>query len=385
MKVIYTKQEIPTAFEKSLFLAGPSPRRPEEPSWRPAALGYLRAAGYTGVVFVPEYESWEIDGESMFDKDGVPEWERECLNVSDNILFWIDRNLATKRYGLTTNLEFGEWAPSGKTILGCDPVADKVEAVIERANTFGVPVYQNLREAVNYVVQSQGSGSERSGGERYIPLELWNAPSFQLWFQAQKSVGNELRSANVEWIFRVGSKRFVLLWAVHAQVWVRAEDRIKGNEVVIGRPDVSTVLLYLPAKDPEIVLVKEFRSPVSNHDGYVYELPGGSSFKPGKDWSETAAQEVKEEVGLELDATRFKELGTRQLVSTLSAHKSHLYVCEITVDEVEKLKSDTGVHGNLSETERTYVRVKKLSEIRQDNLVDWSQLGMILEGVSWCL
>jgi 8-oxo-dGTP pyrophosphatase MutT (NUDIX family) len=385
MQVIYTKQPIPASFDKSIFLAGPSPRRPEEPTWRPAALAYLRQAGYDGVVFIPEYESWEIDGESMFDKDGVPEWERECLTLSDNILFWVDRDLATKRYGLTTNLEFGEWAPSGKAVFGYRPGADKIDAMIERATIYNVPVYQDLEEAVNYIVQSQGDGSLRNGGERCIPLELWKTQSFQSWLQSHHSVGNELRKASIEWLFRVGPKNVLFLWIIHAHVWIKAEDRIKDNEVVVGRPDISTVLLYFPAKDPEIVLIKEFRSPVSNEEGYVYELPGGSSFKPTDDWTELAAEEVKEETGLELKPVRFHLEGTRQLASTLSAHKSHLFCAEIAIDELEKLKNDVEIHGNIEDTERTKIVVKKLSEIRQENLVDWSQLGMILSVVDWCL
>lgn len=49
--------------------------------------------------------------------------------------------------------------------------------------------------------------------------------------------------------------------------------------------------------DTEIIVIKEFRSPCRNGDGFVYELPGGSSFKPTSDVLQTAADELFEETG----------------------------------------------------------------------------------------
>jgi hypothetical protein len=60
--VVYALEEPPAIFAKSIFLAGPTPRRPEVASWRPDALRILQEAGYDGVVFVPEDRSGRSHG-----------------------------------------------------------------------------------------------------------------------------------------------------------------------------------------------------------------------------------------------------------------------------------------------------------------------------------
>jgi hypothetical protein len=52
MEVVYTGEEMPEKFTKSIFLAGPTPRNKEEQeSWRPDALRILEDKGFDGVVF----------------------------------------------------------------------------------------------------------------------------------------------------------------------------------------------------------------------------------------------------------------------------------------------------------------------------------------------
>jgi len=49
-------------------------------------------------------------------------------------------------------------------------------------------------------------------------------------------------------------------------MYIKSEDRHKTNEVVLSRPDISTVVGYLPHSDDlmetEVVIVREFRSPL---------------------------------------------------------------------------------------------------------------------------
>jgi hypothetical protein len=53
---------------------------------------------------------------------------------------------------------------------------------------------------------------------------------------------------------------------------------------------------------------------------------------------------------------------------------------ELNSDEVEFLIRNQGVaHGVVEDTEQTYVHVTTLGEIRQQQLVDWSMLGMIMQ------
>jgi hypothetical protein len=93
-----------------------------------------------------------------------------------------------------------------------------------------------------------------------------------------------------------------------------------------------------------------------------------------------AAEEAQEETGLALDASRFQRHEARQMVATLSAHKAHLFSVEITDDELTLLREQAGVaYGVLEDTERTYVEVTTLGEIRRSENVDWSMLGMILQ------
>jgi 8-oxo-dGTP pyrophosphatase MutT (NUDIX family) len=93
-----------------------------------------------------------------------------------------------------------------------------------------------------------------------------------------------------------------------------------------------------------------------------------------------AADEAREEVGIELDASRFQEHEVRQLVATMSSHKAHLFSAEITDEELDQLRAQGGVaYGVIEETELTYVEITTLGEIRRNPNVDWSMLGMILQ------
>jgi 8-oxo-dGTP pyrophosphatase MutT (NUDIX family) len=119
------------------------------------------------------------------------------------------------------------------------------------------------------------------------------------------------------WTFRVGPRlRSVFYWAAHVQVHVAAENRVKANEVVISRPDLSVLALYRPgatADDSTVVLVREFRSAASGPDGFVHELPGGSGPDTGADADPAAdaAREATEETGLSIAASRIRAHGSR--------------------------------------------------------------------------
>jgi hypothetical protein len=102
--VIYSDQWVCNAGDKSLFLAGPTPRNPEVPSWRPRALEILKSLDFSGTVLVPERK----DGASKIDYLDQVEWESNCLNLAKLIVFWVPRNMTTMP-ALTTNVEFGYW------------------------------------------------------------------------------------------------------------------------------------------------------------------------------------------------------------------------------------------------------------------------------------
>jgi 8-oxo-dGTP pyrophosphatase MutT (NUDIX family) len=384
MQVVYTGDEMPESFTSSIFLAGPTPRNKEEvESWRPDALKLLEDMGYDGVVFVPE------DKEKVFKKDydDQIEWEEKYLNIADCIVFWVPRDLTLdskdfpKMAAFTTNVEWGHWYDSGKVVFGYPEGAEKVSYLEHYADKCNVPIGKTLTETLDHAMEMVGNGAERESGERYVPLFIWKTESFQSWYGAQKRAGNRLENARLLFNFRPRYKDFVFLWVLKANVWVESEGRYKDNEVVLARTDISSVLLWhktLPLEFSKVIIVKEFRSPANTEDGFVRELPGGSS--PGKntDHEETAAEEIQEETGLYVDPSRIRFHEARQLAATFSSHKAYLYSVELKDDELEWFKSQEGiVHGNTKDTERTFIEIYTVKQLLQSNLVDWSTLGMI--------
>jgi 8-oxo-dGTP pyrophosphatase MutT (NUDIX family) len=378
MQIVYAHEKAPQTITKSIFLAGPTPRSQSISSWRPEALEILACEGYDGVVFVPEPRG----GEREKDYIKQVEWEEKHLNMADCILFWIPRELKSMP-ALTTNTEFGVWQDSGKVVFGAPLEAEKVRYQHYYAAKLGVPISNSLQDTVCEALIFLKDGAKRIDGEREVPLHIWNTPCFQQWYGAQKTVGNRMDGAKVVWTFRVGlGRKFVFFWALHVNIHIVAENRNKTNEVVLSRPDISTVMMYQKAtnlKDSIVVLIREFRSPAATCDGFVWEIPGGSSFKPGGNPLELAAAECGEETGLCIEPVRVKYHACRQLVSTLSSHKAHVFSVEITPEELDFLRKQKGIaHGVIEDTERTYVEVKKLGEIMEEEKVDWSMLGMIL-------
>lgn len=104
MKVIYAVQPLPYPglVPDSIFLAGPTPRTDDVPSWRPEALDLLKEQGFEGTVFVPEAEGGGWHG--IYDEQ--VEWEWEALARAACVLFWIPRDLSTMP-AFTSNVEFG--------------------------------------------------------------------------------------------------------------------------------------------------------------------------------------------------------------------------------------------------------------------------------------
>ena len=388
MQVIYANQTPPVSWSSAIFLAGPTPRAETTvPSWRPEALKYLADQGYNGVVFVPEDE----DGTWLHNYDEQIEWENTCLNFADVIIFWIPRELE-QMPGFTTNDEWGAWKKQDpmKLILGTPPDAPKVRYQRYYAEKQNIPVCDSL-EDVCFAAFTRAQVLEwksplgkrlRKSGERSIPLHIWNTASFQGWYENLVKAGNRLDNAKVEWVFRVGpTQQFVFFWVLHVDIYITAEDRHKINEVVIGRPDISTIMLYEKhtlVRDSRIVMVKEFRSPVSNKDGYVFELAGGSSWEVDQDPLSVAVEECYEEVGLRLSPNRFVMHHSRQVAATTMAHHAHLFSAELSTAEMDDVVThERIVHGVHADSERTWAIVMTYGELLDGTSVDWSMIGMI--------
>jgi 8-oxo-dGTP pyrophosphatase MutT (NUDIX family) len=382
MQIVYTGEEMPQSFTKSIFLAGPTSRNKEVPSWRPDALQLLDDMGFDGVVFLPE----DRNGEVHLDYDDQIAWEDKHLNLADCIVFWVPRDLSPdsqgfpKRAALTTNIEWGAWADSGKVVLGCPEDAEKMGYIKHYAEKYKVPFAETLTQTLKSAMDMVKDGAERSGGERYVPLFIWKLESFQDWYTAQKEAGNVLEDAKLLFSFRPNYKDWVFLWILQVNIYVSEEDRFKTTDFVMARPDISSVVMYKRAaalQNTKVIIIREYRPTASTPDGFVHELPSGSSSKT-KGNKETASEEVHEETGFYLKPDRLKEHEARQLAPTFSAHKSHLYSVELTDEEVEWFQSQKDIpHGVEKVSERTFVEVKTVQEILDTNLVDWSTLGMI--------
>jgi hypothetical protein len=385
MQIIWAQKEFPKKITKSIFLAGPTPREKNVKSWRIEAIKCLEDNDYDGTVFIPEFEDG-IQDDTKLDYSGQIEWEQRAMNMADIILFYLPRKMKDMP-GLTSNDEWGYWKTSRKVILAFPENAEKVRYQEYFAKQLNIPILDSLEHALAICIDKLGDGAVRIDGETYIPLHVWNHPAFKNWYQNLQNAGNRLEEAKVEYTKYVGPKNdflfFIVLWA---KVWIELEKRYKENEVAIMRSDISSCLLYKLDKNDilnsDIVMVKEFRTPVNNFSGYVWELAGGSSFKDKQDPKQIIVDELKEETGVFIESDRIKQLEARQLQATSLTHKSYLFSCELSDKELEDIKEKQGkIFGNAEDTEMTYVEVVKLSSILKTDLVDWSNIGMIFSAI----
>jgi ADP-ribose pyrophosphatase YjhB (NUDIX family) len=247
---------------------------------------------------------------------------------------------------------------------------------------------ETLEQLSQTVVRRLGSGAERRGGERFVPLDVWQSQQFQAWYRELVDAGNRLDHARVLWTFYIPQAGdFLFCYALQVKVWVAEERRHKTNEFILSRPDISCICAYAPDErthnwlDTKVVLVKEFRSPARTPDGFLHDLPGGSGSRPNAAL-QVASEELAKETGLELPAERFHFVTARQMAATFGTHKAHVFSVKLTHDEMARMEersADRTVFGVTAETERTYVEVRTLREILNDSLLDHASVGIITQ------
>ena len=363
----------PPYWNASVFIEGSAddPGRSATP-WRAEVIAMLKDRWrHPGrlVVFVSGHH--EQAGEAGAD------WHDYALGIADVAAFWWPGNPDSR----LPQAMLAACEDSQRAVLGAPPHA---EELLGYADRHGIAAATTLDGMISAALGLIGSGARRTGGEREVPLPVWRSASFQRWYAAQTSARNTLVSARLAWTLRAGPGQGPLTyWALCVHIYVSAEDRVKSNEVVISRPDISVLALYRrqPALDDSIVvLVREFRSPASTPDGFIHELPGGSG-DAGVDAREQAATETLEETGLAIDARRIRRLGSRQLAGTMSAHHARLFSAEISDDEIIRLRATQDTPHGAGDTERTWVEVTTFGNIRTNHIVDWATLGMIAEAL----
>jgi ADP-ribose pyrophosphatase YjhB (NUDIX family) len=385
---VYAYEEAPPSYRASIFLVGPTPRGDDATSWRPEALKSIATIFHqvdidSLAVFIPEVR----EGGVYRYLDQV-EWEKKHLEMADVLLVWVPRDMKTSLKGLTTNIKFGKYVDSGKLFYGRPENADNIRYLdwLYTSTTTRTPANTLAgvtEEVVNYLQThlTRCHHQLRQGGERWVPLTIWCNHSFQSWYQSQRRAGNQLVAAKVLWTFMIHKVHFLFSYALHVDVWIAAENRVKSNEFILSRPDISVVVAYWKHPtdwlESEIILIKEFRSPARTPDGFVHELPGGSSFKGG-DPLQLASHELQEETSLQIPADRFKYLGSKQIAATWSTHVADVYAIALEKSEMDaarELVQSGQTFGVAEDTEHTYVEICKLKDI--GNLVDWSMEGMI--------
>jgi 8-oxo-dGTP pyrophosphatase MutT (NUDIX family) len=408
MQLIFSDQPLPDRQVKSLFLAGPSPRRADEADWRPRALELLQELGYEGTVFIPipAHRYHAAGGHPGFANpagwsyDDQVSWERDARAMADLIVFWVPRVIDASKPDLgmpafTTNFELGEDLTTGRVLYGRPPSAVKCAYLDQRGRESGLQVHEALDSLLASAVKRLGAGAERQGGEAQVPLAVWTTAMFQSWYANQVAAGNRLDGARLLFRFVVG-RGFTFTFVMKVKVWVQAEQRHKSNEVIVARPDTSAVVAAYREQRTggqqvlHVVLVREFRSPVNNAAAMVYELPAGSTTKPGSAPEVNAREELHEETGLVIeDATRFMPVSTRQLAATFSTHRASVYAVELTEQEFRALAAtaekgeplgDALAGGSGASGERTYVQLATLADVFELP-VDYATLGMTVEGL----
>lgn len=156
----------PLTSPMSLFLAGPTPRDPDTPSWRPQALEYLKKINFKGYVYIPERsDGWSAD----FEYSEQIEWEETALIKAGVILFWIPRDLDTMP-GFTTNIEWGHWTSRKpeKLILGAPENTPEMDYLRYYANKLDIPNTYTLEEAIDKAVEKIEYEAKRSPFRNYV-------------------------------------------------------------------------------------------------------------------------------------------------------------------------------------------------------------------------
>ncbi|MER8119158.1 nucleoside 2-deoxyribosyltransferase domain-containing protein [Streptomyces sp. NPDC094031] len=148
INLVMAREPIPAG--PSVFLAGPTPDKSAPvPSWRPEAARLL-AEQWAGEQPLTVLSPESRNGERADRYETQVDWETAARDAATAVLFWIPRDMRTLP-GMTSNVEFGLDAPSGRAVLGCPPDCPNPERnryLIHVAYRHAVPVCTTLAKTV---------------------------------------------------------------------------------------------------------------------------------------------------------------------------------------------------------------------------------------------
>lgn len=150
MKILYAREPFGYRLPRPwVFLAGPTCRNLEDYltyGWRAEAVRIFDTKRFTGTLIIPEDEDFGSFAPENFDSQVT--WEWDGLDKANSIMFWVPRHM-DKLPGMTTNVEFGMYAASGKVVLGYPSHAENMSYMTRLAHRYSAPVRYDLADTVS--------------------------------------------------------------------------------------------------------------------------------------------------------------------------------------------------------------------------------------------
>lgn len=222
---VYAQQPFPEYVERTLFLAGPTPRSADVQSWRPEALEWLKANAQGMHVFVPESgdQAWRKDYDTQV------EWESAALARADAIVFWVPRKIETMP-AFTTNVEFGLHIAAKRVFYGRPSHAEKIGFLDYHAKALGLPVFTTLTQVLSAATKVVRA-SPRYGADTKIPRHVWAHTGFAAWLKEQKRARNVILTFAVPYVGPSSS------FIIRARLWIERRKVLRSIEMYFGHGD----------------------------------------------------------------------------------------------------------------------------------------------------
>jgi len=160
IRVLYPPSGLNRALS-SVFLAGPIQGAPE---WQQYFIDKVKES-YTDntVIQILNPRRTEFNKEKFVYEQQV-DWETNSLNSADIIVFWLCNeveHIEGRDYAQTSRFEIGEWVAKicecgspKKIIIGIEDGFKGDRYIKYRTSKFGIPIYNNLDDIINEVINS---------------------------------------------------------------------------------------------------------------------------------------------------------------------------------------------------------------------------------------